>query len=664
VNSSDYAYAIALDDSGNIYVTGFSGGAGDDYATIKYAPDGTQIWVRRYNNGGDDLAYAIAVDDSGVYVTGESDGSGTGKDCATIKYDLNGTELWVTRYNGPANGDDYGWDIAVDGSGNAYVAGVSWNGTDYDYFIIKYAPDGTPIWEQRYIGPGDNIYFTPALAVDASGNIYVTGGSPGIGGNDYVTIKYASDGNKIWEQRYNGPANGDDFASDIAVNDCGNVYVTGCSDGVGTGKDYVTIKYSQLTLTINIDPADSGSVIKDIDKDIYDCEVQVTLTAQPNEGYKFDHWSGALSGSENPTTITMDSDKTVTAHFVRVYTLTVNIDSVDGGSVSLSPDGGTYDAGTVVRLTAAPKANYKFDRWSGALSESENPTTITMDSDKTATAHFVCACTKFPVGDVSGNGTVTAYDAALILQFVVGLIGEFPCESVMGNSPENLVPRDYEVSIPQISLKAGQRVFVPVQINDATGLVAGGIVLKYDSTVLRAVKVAPLLRQAYWEANTDLNGEVRFAFVSANPSNKSDKQLLLIEFEALPNTEGKTSPLILEHVQLSDSLSVKKINGLVTVLPSEFRLRQNYPNPFNPDTWLPYQLAQDATVTISIYNTKGQHIRTLYPGNQKAGIYTAKDRAAYWNGCDQTGESVASGVYFYTLQAGEFTATRRMLIVK
>ena len=93
-------------------------------------------------------------------------------------------------------------------------------------------------------------------------------------------------------------------------------------------------------------------------------------------------------------------------------------------------------------------------------------------------------------------------------------------------------------------------------------------------------------------------------------------------------------------------------------------LFQNFPNPFNPDTWLPYQIAKDAPVTISIYNAKGQLIRTLHQGHQKAGVYLTKDRAAYWDGRDNAGEKVASGVYFYTLRAGNFTSTRGMVIQK
>ena len=101
-----------------------------------------------------------------------------------------------------------------------------------------------------------------------------------------------------------------------------------------------------------------------------------------------------------------------------------------------------------------------------------------------------------------------------------------------------------------------------------------------------------------------------------------------------------------------------------TVVPTETVLLPNYPNPFNPETWIPYDLAQDADVHIHIYNLKGESVRRLSLGFQAVGTYRTPSRAAYWDGRNDTGESVASGIYFYTLQAGQFKTTRRMVIIK
>ena len=103
---------------------------------------------------------------------------------------------------------------------------------------------------------------------------------------------------------------------------------------------------------------------------------------------------------------------------------------------------------------------------------------------------------------------------------------------------------------------------------------------------------------------------------------------------------------------------------LASLVPERTTLLTNYPNPFNPETWIPYQLAEPATVTLRIYGMGGTLVRTLNLGHQPAGLYQQKNRAAYWDGKNEVGESVASGIYFYTLTAGGFTATRKMLIRK
>ena len=103
---------------------------------------------------------------------------------------------------------------------------------------------------------------------------------------------------------------------------------------------------------------------------------------------------------------------------------------------------------------------------------------------------------------------------------------------------------------------------------------------------------------------------------------------------------------------------------LVTARPEKTQLFANYPNPFNPETWIPYELATDTHVKITIYNTQGVVIRTLQFGHQSAGYYTDRDRAAYWDGRNALGEQVASGLYFYQLETDEMSSMRKMVILK
>lgn len=254
-NGWDEAYDIAVDDSGNTYVTGrsYSIVTDDDYATIKYSPSGAEQWVRTYDgqaNGGDDddVARAIAIDDLGnVYVTGHSQGPGTNLDFGTIKYDPSGVAVWVRRHSGPGeNSDDGACAIAVDGAGSVYVTGYCRDSaTSYDYVTIKYDSAGIEQWVRKYDGPTNGEDRATAIAVDRSGSVYVTGGSTGSGGHlDYATVKYNSSGDTLWVRRYDGPDNMSDRALAIATDGSGNVYVTGESYRSGTEVDYVTIKYN------------------------------------------------------------------------------------------------------------------------------------------------------------------------------------------------------------------------------------------------------------------------------------------------------------------------------------------------------------------------------------------------------------------------------------
>jgi len=204
-------------------------------------------WVRRYNGNGNsnDEAMSIAVDSSGnVYVTGKSSGNSTFNDYGTIKYYPDGATAWVRTYNGPSNSNDYAYDIVVDESGNVYVTGSSYGGsTDWDYVTIKYYSNGDTTWVRRYSGPYADS--ANAIAIDNSGNIYVTGWS-GNGTNlDYLTIKYNSNGDTSWVRRYNGQGNGWDEAFDIATDECGRVCITGVNVGSGSLWNYATICYNQ-----------------------------------------------------------------------------------------------------------------------------------------------------------------------------------------------------------------------------------------------------------------------------------------------------------------------------------------------------------------------------------------------------------------------------------
>jgi uncharacterized delta-60 repeat protein len=249
-NQIDYSNCIVVDDAGNSYITGWSGGANNlhDMTTIKYSPNGDELWVKRYNGSADDndYAYRAALDPLGnVYVTGQSVETGSDNDITTIKYSANGDVLWTQHYDGPANGYDAGQAIAVDADGNAYVTGNHTTATGLDCATLKYSTNGELLWAASYDGPDNGGDVLISIALDDLANAYVSGFVASGGASDFVTIKYDTTGVEQWVQLYNGPGNSYDGTYVIAVDTNRDVLVTGYSTGVGTDYDYTTIKYSQ-----------------------------------------------------------------------------------------------------------------------------------------------------------------------------------------------------------------------------------------------------------------------------------------------------------------------------------------------------------------------------------------------------------------------------------
>ena len=236
--------------------------------------------------------------------------------------------------------------------------------------------------------------------------------------------------------------------------------------------------------------------------------------------------------------------------------------------------------------------------------------------------------------DVNGDGRVTAMDLVAVALF-------------------------YGTSVPAgISLPADVNADGVVNILDLTAVAQGIDAAGGGIQGLSLAEVEAALLAAIEQA-TDIEA------IAEAPIGNSTSQHVL-SAGVYSNVAAALADA--RHFATSDARAV--LEGLLQLLaelgtiPSETTLLPNYPNPFNPETWIPYHLAQDAAVVLTIYDVRGSTVRELVLGHQPAGIYQSKHRAAYWDGRNESGESVASGLYFYTLTAGEFTATRRLLVIK
>jgi len=252
--TNDYANGVATDSSGNVYVTGGTKGgldgntsAGDtDLFVVKYNSSGTKQWTKQLGSSGRDSANGIAIDSSGnVYVTGVTFGgldwntSAGANDLFLVKYNSSGTKQW-TKQLGSAS-SDYANGVATDSSGNVYVAGgtkgnlngISNSGRT-DAFVIKFNSSDTKQWTKK-LGTWQND-LANGVATDSSGNFYVTGftyqdmdGNTSAGNADLFVVKYNSSGTKQWTKQLGTSSN--DNANGVATDSSGNVYVTGYTRG-------------------------------------------------------------------------------------------------------------------------------------------------------------------------------------------------------------------------------------------------------------------------------------------------------------------------------------------------------------------------------------------------------------------------------------------------
>ena len=252
----------------------------------------------------------------------------------------------------------------------------------------------------------------------------------------------------------------------------------------------------------------------------------------------------------------------------------------------------------------------------------------------------------------------------------------------------------YEVFQPSINftfstdttqVDVGDTFTVHLKTENVDDLAGWQTDIVFNKAVLSALSVSEgdFLKQGggrtFFEAGTIGNTTGKITGLQAVQLSKGEMSrqgtLLSVRFTAIASGE---SGLTVDNFQ-AGSRRGEKIratpSGITVVVggdtpappvlrPSETALLANYPNPFNPETWIPYQLAESAEVTVHIYAASGVLVRTLMLGHQTAGIYQRRSRAAYWDGRNGMGEPVASGIYFYTLTAGDFTATRKMLIRK
>jgi uncharacterized delta-60 repeat protein len=669
-NSYDDSRALVVDNLGYVYVTGNSYDAvtKDDFTTIKYAPSGEEQWVVRYNSPGDgtDKATVMNIDDDGnIYVGGQSVGSTVVKytpegnevwsasytdiydvaavsldpsgnifiagnnysDCATIKFNSSGSEDWSIPYSGPALSNERPVKMVLDTYGNIYVAGRSQRpGTNTDYSLLKYNPDGIEQWVAVYDGPESSSDYVTALTVDNSGNIYLTGSSDGTTGSDWATVKYNSEGLEQWVVRFDGTGNSEDIPNAIVVDENNNVYVTGYSSTSSSvySKDITTIKY-------NSEGVEQWAALYNGPGDAYDNGVKLALDNQQNvyvtgisksvsTGYDYstikynsegvEQWvalyDGPANSDDSPIDLALDSQQNIivlgqstgVGTSYDYCTVQYNSEGVEQWEARYSTDGSHQDHPIEMAINSSDEI----------FVTGYGPGTNSYDNF--ITIKYSNEGIEQWISEYDGSGYKTDQAAAIA-------IGSNGYTYVVGRSEGYFESDDY----------------VTVCINSEGYM---EYVLRYDDGSDTPVDVV-----------TDGLGHI---YVTGY------------------NIYDYGSEVLCTTIKYTDN-SATDIKTDTDVLPDFFTLEQNYPNPFNPNTRIKFSIPKTSFITLEVFNSIGEKVGVLVSEELSSGTYLYN-----WNAA-----GLASGIYFYQLratpgggQAGDastgsgqsFIQTEKMILLK
>lgn len=693
--SVDKATAIAVDTALNVYVTGTSAApGGTDYLTVKYdSSAGTllPVWEARYNGSGsgNDYPVSIAVNDSfNVFVTGWSFGSSTGIDYATLKYDGTGTLKWERRYNGPAmglaNGSDSALAMSLQGSTALYVTGTS-RDTTYDYATIKYnAATGDSLWMTRYKGAGNDI--ARAIVIRSSTEVYVTGSSEGTGtGYDYLTFRYnQSNGGLVWVARYDDPSNGDDHATSISTQSS-RVFVSGRALGIGSFNDIVTVRYNQSNGAENWVSTYNGPANDD------DGGVAVigggttsVLGMSRGTGVGQDYVLLKIDGSGNV-------DEAVR------YNGIGNTDDIPAAIVSSG--GATYVTGmskpgdkgadfVTIKYVDRDKIKYRtFTQDSlRAIAANLKPASAIPNAGNVREEAFLKAYPKikkgfpgFPGGLTLGNAR---YDSAASygwMRFDKGkaLIPFFTQTGLaygydlydgkphLGEKKNPKLPKIDnhlvgELAALRINIGASDAEITPPTLGDLT-YDDGDTSNHYNGMTLRSLASLVDNYLTYWKKYPPVNWALFDSMLSRTNRAFAGTEIAVpwvskVSF-AVTGIRPVDSVAFLQAVMVPMANPLSFPAGSLDNEPRSFTLSQNYPNPFNPTTTIEFELFEPSFVTLKVYDVLGREVATLIDDVELGeGNHDVEFDAS----------TLASGVYLYRITAadGRFQQLKKMMLIR
>jgi hypothetical protein len=639
-SSSGFNYlgtALAVDREGNVFVGGVGGvesnwtGQGDFILSMKYSTAGDLLWARQYRDQQNAHVKAsdMAVDRLGnAYVTGSSGRWYStppymGDSIITLKYDANGVPQWAEHYTGVAGSKNEASAVLVDVVGNVVVVGASGPEKKSDFLTIKYMASGNKEWDAQSSGEGSSFESVSDMTLDAAGNVYVTGSSLDANTSyDYFTVKFNPRGDRLWKATYNGPTNRDDRSNAIVLDRLGNVYVTGSSQGVGTAKDWATIKYSPSGV--------EQWVARYNGQSNQDDEGHLVAVDSVFNVYV----AGATASGSRLTTIKYDPSG--------LQQWTVSYDSINfvamPGGLCIDRNGNIYV--TNPKWYWADAIAFKYTSLGNEVWRLPGGNDLLVDDSANVY-----------ISSAYWGGWTRKYDSSGVLRWHVNAGGsqiEFDHVGDIIYHNTWTIP-GWSGKISRGGIPRWERGDSPADwgfgfcVDAAGNSYVSGHTFSEIPPGNYSAKVSPtgsrLWLAKYLLENSTLTTQACRVDASGNLYVAGTSQ----------RDDFSNSATVLKYAQVA--VSVAEGNE---ALPNSYSLDQNYPNPFNPSTTIRFALPKSGHVELKVYNTLGQEVVTLANEEKVAGTYSAQ-----WNA-----GSIASGLYFYRLKAGEYSETKKLLLLK
>jgi cytoskeletal protein CcmA (bactofilin family) len=670
-------HAVAVDEDGNIYVTGrfdltvdFGGtsltsNGSRDIFVAKYNAAGSLEWAKsagnmQQDNEDFDEGKGIAVDaDGNSYVTGffcgDVDFGGTTlssiddtADVFIAKYDTDGNLEWVISAGGSDH--DEGQGIAVDKDGNIYVSGnfvgeaefdgITLNSVDEsrDIFVAKFDTDGNIVWAKSAGGPEDDANnedeVNDVIAIDGAGNSYITSVFFGEANFDDITLtvvedsepetgdvfvaKYDAEGNAVWAVNAGGPA--DDIGFGIGVDGSGNSYIT------GSFQEEITFEGEEDDITVETEAAGEDEVdffvakLNQAKSFVFIANKLVKI--DQNEESEGDIFSNGRITFGKGAPGTHEGNLTAVEAITIAGDNTIDGDVQTGDKIYLSKISTiTGDKSTHAEVEPMPWPSLSFTAGGKSVevkaggSKSLEPGSYSKVKVKDNGTLYLSS------GDYYFNILDTEPSAVISIE-----ISECPTNIYVVRELD--IENDVKVLITGDDAATDKVTFISLQsrkIKIGEGAVVQGNVIVPNAEV--HFSEGSEFRGALCADKITLEPNVAFSFHSSEVLTKKADEKVATTTEQAP--------------------------------VSSYELEQNYPNPFNPSTQIAFSVKEAGDMQLSIYNLNGQEVRTLISGHMESGRH-----AITWDGRDNVGQLVPSGIYFYKLRVNGFVQTKKMSLIK